>query len=142
MVKRKPLNSNVIRMRNLGHRINHKRRKNDLTLEMAARVSGVSAPTLSRLERQRFKETNDIIMPDITTLSALSKWLNIPVENFLDQIEENETASTLEKIEAHLRADRNLDPEVADALGRIFRLAYEQAANTTQSKETPSNEDT
>ncbi len=29
-------------------------------------------------------------------------------------------------VDAHLRAERNLDPDAADALGQMFRLAYEQ----------------
>jgi hypothetical protein len=34
--------------------------------------------------------------------------------------------STPEIVEAHLRADRNLSPETADALSQLFRVAYSQ----------------
>jgi hypothetical protein len=33
--------------------------------------------------------------------------------------------STPDIVEAHLRADRNLDAKTAAAFGRIFRAAYE-----------------
>jgi hypothetical protein len=36
--------------------------------------------------------------------------------------------STPEIVEAHLRADRNLDAKTAAALGRIIRTAYKQFA--------------
>jgi len=33
-------------------------------------------------------------------------------------------------VEAHLRADRNLSPETADALSQLFRVAYSQFSRT------------
>jgi hypothetical protein len=38
--------------------------------------------------------------------------------------------STPEIVEAHLRADRNLSPETADALSQLFRVAYSQFSRT------------
>ena len=37
-------------------------------------------------------------------------------------------ASTLEAVELHLRADKNLKREDADALTEMFRIAYEHLA--------------
>jgi hypothetical protein len=54
--------------------------------------------------------------------------------------------STPDIVEAHLRADRNLDAETAAALGRMFRLAYERFTQLTdaaheQSVDAPSARD-
>lgn len=37
-------------------------------------------------------------------------------------------ASTLEAVELHLRADKNLEREDADALTEMFRVAYQHLA--------------
>jgi hypothetical protein len=42
--------------------------------------------------------------------------------------------STPEIVEAHLRADRNLTPETADALSELFRVAYSQFSRTDSLK--------
>ena len=39
------------------------------------------------------------------------------------------TESTPNIVEAHLRADRNLKPEMAKALAELFRVAYSQFSN-------------
>jgi hypothetical protein len=39
------------------------------------------------------------------------------------------TESTPNIVEAHLRADRNLNPEMAKSLAELFRVAYTQFAN-------------
>ena len=41
--------------------------------------------------------------------------------------------STPEIVEAHLRADRNLSPETADALSQLFRVAYSQFSRNESS---------
>jgi hypothetical protein len=38
------------------------------------------------------------------------------------------TESTPSIVEAHLRADKNLQPETAKALAELFRVAYKQFA--------------
>jgi hypothetical protein len=42
--------------------------------------------------------------------------------------------STPEIVEAHLRADRNLTPETANALSELFRVAYTQFSRSEPEK--------
>ena len=63
-------------------------------------------------------------------------WLDVPLERILTRGREDVNdakavvyyphESTPEIVEAHLRADRNLSPETADALSQLFRVAYSQ----------------
>lgn len=103
-----------------------KRREKKLGLRAVASESGVSASTLSRLERGIATS-----LPDADTLTKLANWLEVSVSFLLS--EENELTSsnvpklnTPEIVEVHLRADKNLTPETATALAELFRVAYEQ----------------
>lgn len=121
----------VIRIEDLGGLIQEKRRAERLTLAAAAEQSGVSAPTLSRLERQH-KEEGKIIEPDTRTLAALTQWLGVSVEQMLTMDTPPATQpSTPEVVKAHLRADRKLNPEAAEKLATLFQLAYDQFAKPT-----------
>ena len=105
-----------------------KRREEDLSLREAAKESGVSASTLSRLERGA-----TTYLPDTETLTKLASWLNIRVESLLsyeDQIKGNEDIelTTPEMIEVYLRADKNLSSETAGALSEMFKMLYKQLA--------------
>jgi hypothetical protein len=42
--------------------------------------------------------------------------------------------ATPEIVEAHLRADKNLSPETANALSELFRVAYKQFSGTTKKR--------
>ena len=42
--------------------------------------------------------------------------------------------ATPEIVEAHLRADRNLTPETANALSELFRVAYQQFSGHSDKK--------
>lgn len=121
----------VIRIEDLGGLIQEKRRAERLTLAAAAEQSGVSAPTLSRLERQ-YKEEGKIIEPDTRTLAALTQWLGVSVEQMLTIDTPPVTQlSTPEVVKAHLRADRRLNPEAAENLAALFQIAYDQFAKPT-----------
>lgn len=116
----------IVKIDDLGRLIKEKRMAESLTLAAAAKQSGVSAPTLSRLERQ-YKDGHKAMVPDTNTLTALTQWLGVSVEQMLT-IHQSEPMQedTPEIVKAHLRADRNLNPEAAEALGEMFRLAYDQ----------------
>ena len=118
-----------LRLEELGLMIREKRRVEHLTLEEAAKQSGLSSATLSRLERRTGSVGWEMPTPDVRTLGAVMKWLGIsatgtgfaplpPVENI----------SVPNRVEAHLRADRNLDPQTAALLARMFRAAYSEFA--------------
>lgn len=139
-----------VRLEDLGELIREKRRKESLTLEKAAQQSGISPATLSRLERQteinggNSNSEKIIRSPDMNTLSAVTRWLGVSlarVSNFespatAHEIEHHEGETTPDIVAAHLRADRNLDTNTAEALARMFRVAYEQFADFKPAKAT------
>lgn len=125
----------VVRREELGELIRTRRRQDRLTLEQAAQQCGVSPATLWRLERQGTDAVGRRLPePDTGTLGAVTRWLGVSMDRVLetpvapaaDSIAHGQHESTPDIIEAHLRADRKLDPQAAAALGRMFRLAYDQ----------------
>ncbi len=119
-----------VKIKNLGKLVRGKRRANKLTLEQVAEKTGISAATLSRLERQYTNTNTPSITPDTRTVTAVASWLGVSIEGFSRVEEELIQKSTPDVVEAHLRADRNLNPESAETLGIMFRLAYEQFAKS------------
>jgi transcriptional regulator with XRE-family HTH domain len=132
----------------LGEYVKRKRQEEKLSLRQVATNISVSASTLSRIE-------NGIGVPDSATLARLAAWLGIPLERlmrgslmeagematepYVEPVIYYPTESTPSIVEAHLRADRNLKPDMAKALAELFRVAYTQFANT-QSETTETNE--
>lgn len=110
-----------------------KRREKEIGLRAAAQESGVSSSTLSRLERGVASS-----LPDAETLSKLANWLNVSVSFLLleeqdkDSEENAPKPTTPEIVEVHLRADKHLSPKTAEALATMFRLLYEQLAQSQQ----------
>lgn len=107
----------------LAHRIRARRQSRGLSLQEAAKLTGVSAATLSRVERGDY-------LPGRENLGKLADWLEISLselsaEDLLSR-HEDEPESTPEAIALHLRADKNLSPDDAEALEQMFRLAYER----------------
>ena len=95
----------------------------------AEEIGKISASTLSRIEQGK--------MPDLDTFIRVCDWLEVTPEQFFETDGEAETIqdkaqwpvlsptmSTTEAIEVHLRADRELDPETAEALANMVRAAY------------------
>jgi transcriptional regulator with XRE-family HTH domain len=119
----------LINTEELGRAIRRRREELELSLRDVADQTNVSASTLSRIENGTGK-------PDADNIARLTNWLDMPLERVLGRGREdaNETKavvyypheSTPEIVEAHLRADKNLSPETADALSQLFRVAYSQ----------------
>ena len=129
-----------IKIRDIGRLVRERRKANKLTLEEVAERTGVSAATLSRLERQNRKIDTPTMTPDTRTIAAVASWLGVPVEGFSGVNEQILQKSIPDIVEAHLRADRNLDPQAAERLGTMFRLAYEQfAKSNSESDSTPTD---
>lgn len=131
----------LIRVEDLSRLIREKRKQLGLTLEQAARASGVPLATLGRWERYCSTTSNGdgvriFRSPDTRTLALLARWLNVSVTRVLDVqappeahgVSHHETDTIPDIVEAHLRADRHLDEKTAGSLGKLFRLAYEQYA--------------
>lgn len=113
----------------LGRAIKRRREELGLSLRDVADVTEVSASTLSRIE-------NGTGRPDADNIARLTQWLDMPVDRLMKHAVENVEPviyypheKTPEIVEAHLRADRNLTPETANALSELFRLAYKQFSN-------------
>ena len=118
----------LINTQELGRAIRRRREELNLSLRDVADQTNVSASTLSRIENGTGK-------PDADNIARLTGWLDMPLERILHGRDEANDAkavvyypheSTPEIVEAHLRADRNLSPETADALSQLFRVAYSQ----------------
>jgi transcriptional regulator with XRE-family HTH domain len=115
----------------LGRSIKRKREDAGLSLRDVADETGVSASTLSRIENGTGK-------PDADNIARLTAWLNMPMERIMSGRVGADTGDAAapviyfpqeampDIIEAHLRADRNLTAETAQALSELFRVAYTQ----------------
>jgi transcriptional regulator with XRE-family HTH domain len=110
--------------------LQNKRRQDNLTLEETAQQCGVSASTLSRIETSKTGFT-----PTLGTLKRIADWLGLSVETFLipppassAEAAHSGNGQRLERVEAFLRADKNLSPEGAEALIQLIHAAYTQLA--------------
>lgn len=125
----------LINTQELGRAIRRRREELKLSLRDVADQTSVSASTLSRIENGTGK-------PDADNIARLTTWLDVPLERILTRGREEASdpkavvyfphESTPEIVEAHLRADRNLSPETADALSQLFRVAYSQFSRNEQ----------
>jgi transcriptional regulator with XRE-family HTH domain len=101
----------------LAARLSARRRERGLTLRAAAAEVGVSAATLSRVERGKH-------LPERDSLSKLVGWLG------LTDVASGEPhppgAATMEAVELHLRADKDLSAADAETIAQMVRLAYER----------------
>lgn len=116
--------------------IKAKRREENIGLRKAADDSGVSASTLSRLERGVSEK-----MPDTTTLKLLSDWLGVSLSDLINEKKTTKTnkapqPSTAEQVEVYLRADKKLSSESANALASAFKVLYDQFAVSSANSHT------
>ena len=119
----------LVNTEELGRAVKRRREELGLSLRDVADKTSVSASTLSRIENGTGK-------PDADNIARLTGWLEVPVERILSARPAQDDASQAvvyypqepvpEIVEAHLRADRNLNPETAAALSELFRVAYNQ----------------
>jgi transcriptional regulator with XRE-family HTH domain len=113
----------------IGKRLRRIRVEQGCTLQGLSQVTGISVPTLSRVERGGSKEI------EAGTLVAICEWMGAkPAEFSLGTTPpkapgRNASVSTPEAVELYLRADKKLDPKTAALLAEMFRAAYEKAAN-------------
>ena len=103
-------------------RLKRARRQRNLSLRDVAEEIGVSASTLSRIERGAGA-------PDLPTLNKLIDWLEIRPDAVY-QIKRRSSKSVPEEVEVLLRADKEIDPKTATTLARIFRTAYKEMTST------------
>lgn len=124
-------NDNFVNTVELGRAIKRRREEMGLSLRDVANVTDVSASTLSRIENGTGK-------PDADNIARLTGWLDMPIDRVMNKQAASDVEpviyypheATPEIIEAHLRADRKLTPEAANALAELFRVAYKQFSKT------------
>ena len=89
--------------------------------EIAQEIGDVSPSTLSRIENGK--------IPDMDTFLRICDWLQVSSEEFIKETDEqpHTEISTVDRIEGYLRADRELDPEMANALAKLMKAAYKAA---------------
>lgn len=126
-------NENYVKTLELGQAIKRRREELGLSLRDVADVTGVSASTLSRIENGTGK-------PDADNIARLTGWLDMPMDRIMNKQSSASNdvepviyyphEATPEIVEAHLRADKNLSPETANALSELFRVAYKQFSGT------------
>ena len=87
-----------------------------LTWKEVAAESGVGASTLTRISQGR--------RPDVDGLALLLAWSGLDAADFLKRRPGD--PDPLTQITAHLRADRSLKPESAEALEKIIKIAYKR----------------
>jgi transcriptional regulator with XRE-family HTH domain len=117
----------------LGKAIKRRREELGLSLRDVGELTEVSASTLSRIE-------NGTGRPDADNIARLTQWLDMPVDRLMNKGDNVEPViyypheATTEIISAHLRADKNLTPETAEALSELFRVAYKQFSKPAKKK--------
>jgi len=90
---------------------------------VAEEIGGITAPTLSRIERGN--------LPDVDSFLKLCKWLQVPPDIFTAEHNSSNTfkGDHRKEIHAHLRADKNLPKEATDLLIQMVELAYKSLGN-------------
>lgn len=94
-----------------------RRKRNTLNLRDAAKEIDISAPTLNRIEQGQ--------LPDIDTYIKICRWLNVSTEFFTIHDNENNGESIESQVVGHLRADKTLPKETAEALIKMINIAYQ-----------------
>ena len=115
----------MIDVRELGELLKRHRAAARLTLrQVEDQLDHVlTASTLSRLENGA--------SPEPTNVKPLADRLGIPLEMIAwpGEISSSEDVDLPKTIEVHLRADKKLRPEAAEALAMVFRRLYEDFAS-------------
>ena len=100
-------------------------RDRKVTWRRVARETGVSSSTLTHMSQGRG--------PNAASLAALSAWAGLDpadfVETSIERVEKRRIRSRLDPLTAIsdlVRADPDLQPEAAQALEQIIRLAYKR----------------
>lgn len=83
---------------------------------VSVEMGGVSAATLSRIEQGK--------VPDVDTFIKICKWLDVPTDTFIISDSTGEKVTNQDRILAHLRADKELEPETIKSLVKMINLAY------------------
>ena len=95
--------------------------------DTAKEIGNVSPSTISRVENGK--------TPDMETFLALCDWLEVPPAELIKNTEDEEDLDTPEAITIQLRADKNLDPAIANALASLVKAAYKDLSQNKSEEE-------
>lgn len=112
----------AVDVQELASRVRAKRDAQNLSLRVAAKKLGMSAATLSRAE-------NGTHIPEGENLVKLARWVGMPLDRPRRRARTDvhgPGASTMEAIELHLRADKELTVDDAEMLVDLMRTAYQR----------------
>jgi transcriptional regulator with XRE-family HTH domain len=109
----------------LGEELRRHRDERGLSLRDVEGVTGVSAATLSRIERGS--------RPDLDIVMKLAKWMRVVVQaSGADHTRKNSDDEFKRSIEVHLRANKNLSAglarSIAESFDVVMRVELEKAA--------------
>ncbi|HXG08679.1 MAG TPA: helix-turn-helix transcriptional regulator [Gemmataceae bacterium] len=94
-----------------------KRQQEDLSWRELAHKLKISPSTLTRMAQGR--------RPDVDAFATLLRWLGMSADAFMRPTpKKKEEANTVAMISSYLRADRNIEPQDAEALEDIIKAAY------------------
>ncbi|MBL1232570.1 MAG: helix-turn-helix transcriptional regulator [Flavobacteriales bacterium] len=99
-----------------------KSKRGSTGLRALATEIGISASTLSRVEQGN--------LPDIDTYLRLCNWLEVSSDFFT--LENKNIDSSKKGVIAHLRADKSLPANTAEALIQMINLAYASSEQESQ----------
>src|SRR6266702_1941316 len=91
--------------------------------EISEEMNGIGIATLSRIENGK--------IPDVETFLAICQWLQVSPNEFMKKPDGDTTTDSIDEVEGHFRADRNLDPELAHVLAAFMQRAYVAAIEKT-----------
>lgn len=108
----------MLSIQELGAALRARRSEEDLSLKEVGEIINVSAATLSRIERGH--------TPDTTVIGKLAEWLGVNVTTAGEQASRIRTDADLKnQIAVHLRANKRLSPEVANAIAQSFEAVMQ-----------------
>lgn len=85
--------------------------------DAAKQIGDISASSLSRIENGK--------IPDMEVFLRICDWMGVSPDSFIRSGDGENDTNTPEVIEAHLRADKYLDDDTAEAIAEMVRRAYE-----------------
>ena len=117
---------NYVDIEKLANLVRNKRLNRGLR-ETAKEIGNVSPSTISRVENGK--------TPDMETFLALCDWLEVPAAELIKNTEDEKAVNTPEAITIQLRADKNLDPAIANALASLVTAAYKDLSHNKNQEE-------
>lgn len=94
-----------------------KAKRANISLRDAAKEIGdVSASSLSRIENGK--------IPDMEVFLRICDWMDVTPDTYIRTDNQHKEPDTPEVIEAHLKADKYLDNDTAEAIAEMVRRAY------------------